>query len=803
MDCQPSKQFQFDSSTTASPSEFQRNKNRELMSQLSGMILNHVGESSFPSPASGPNPPMTLGKYQLLREIGRGGTAIVFEARDTVLERLVAVKLLLLDLADSTARERLLGEACAAVRLNHPNTVAVYDVGEDASGLFIAMELIHGASAQAGLEQNGPFPWIAATQIAIEVCQGLAAAHAAGLIHRDIKPANIMLVDHSPPAKTSRITASNPEGTTEVDRSPVSSTAKLADFGLSRSLNYATNITLNGQVAGTPNYMSPEQIRSERLDERTDIYSLGATYFTLLTGRYAFVRDGVIQTLFAHCSAAIPDPRQWNPALPPECSLIITRAMAKEPRDRYRSVEELLADLRSLLLSQAGIKPPQTNGTSNSQPAASQDSNNKVTVGQSEAASRRRVHVLRKHFLRYNSLPAVAVCLVTIIGGILTFVYQPVLQTSKQTTEEFTGVFADETKVATNSQPPSVTTRAPRPALPSTGMRIDQVWGADRDGDIHVSGSMELMRLRLSHDGRTLVWGTSEGPQHHGRLTLFDLARREVVGMYLDQTSYASFNCLAFTPVERYVLLACSNRVIAYNRDTQVVTTLVQFTDGSAESIDVSADGKRLVISVYQYVGGGRVELYDLILDNGLPRVASPRRLHADFQQPVKCVIFSGDGEYLASAGTDGTVLLSDMRQGLKTLKLQLPELQSEKEGIGHTVLFSPDSRLLTAGGRRSVILWDVESGTRRILPEVHRREIMSVAFNVDGRFLATGSTDGIRFWNVSQGTQIGPTLAGHEGTVISGLAFTPNGSFLMSGGYDSRIRFWNLTAPSRKLKAL
>jgi serine/threonine protein kinase/WD40 repeat protein len=257
-----------------------------------------------------------LGKYQLRRKLGAGGMGEVWEAHDTVLDRLVAVKLLSADAADARLSVR---EAAAAARVNHPNTVAVYDAAEFDGRWLIVMELVTGPSAYKLVDEHGPRPWAEATRIARDAAAGLAAVHAAGLVHRDVKPANILLT---------------PDGT-----------AKVADFGLARTSS-RTTVT---SVAGTPHYMSPEQCWNETADGRADVYSLGATYFTLLTGRPPFTGDTPMAVMYAHCHHPPPDPRAVTPDVPAGCAAVVRRAMAKAPAERFTSADELRAALDSLL----------------------------------------------------------------------------------------------------------------------------------------------------------------------------------------------------------------------------------------------------------------------------------------------------------------------------------------------------------------------------------------------------------------------------------------------------------------------
>lgn len=264
-----------------------------------------------------------LGKYQILSELGRGGMGIVFAARDTVLDRQVALKLLPTTLAEhSESRERFLREARAIAKLQHPNVVGVYDADEVEGQYYIALEQIGGGSLQDELD-SGPLTWVRATLGMVDACRGLVAAHQAGIVHRDIKPANLMRSENG--------------------------TVKLADFGLARGDEPSAGVTGGGGFLGTPHYMSPEQCRSEVADERSDLYSLGATYFALLTGRVPFQGPAPLLVMNAHLLNPIPDPRELDATIPAPCAAIVARAMAKEPEDRYPNALAMLSDLETLV----------------------------------------------------------------------------------------------------------------------------------------------------------------------------------------------------------------------------------------------------------------------------------------------------------------------------------------------------------------------------------------------------------------------------------------------------------------------
>lgn len=292
----------------------------------------------------------TLGKYQIIDMLGQGGMGIVFKAHDPAIERDVAIKLLPEDVAaDDNALRRFREEAKVAGKLNHPNIVSIYEIGQEGNNYYLVMELVPGGSADDGLIKHGAFSVLDATRMLIDACKGLSAAHAAGMIHRDIKPANLMRT--------------------------ADGVAKLTDFGLAKALSNRTQqLTQTGMVVGTPYFMSPEQCEARAIDTRSDIYSLGASYYNLLTGRNPYEEsESVMQIMYAHCHGQVPDPRAVSPAIPPACSAIVARAMAKAPADRYQSAAQMQADLEAVaatLSGHRGIELPSQSGLRQPVPAS-------------------------------------------------------------------------------------------------------------------------------------------------------------------------------------------------------------------------------------------------------------------------------------------------------------------------------------------------------------------------------------------------------------------------------------------------
>jgi urea transport system substrate-binding protein len=280
-----------------------------------------------------------LDKYEIKGELGRGGMGVVLRAHDPLIDREVAIKLLPAELAtNDSALQRFLSEAKAAGKLNHAHVASIFEIGQDGSTYFLVMELLPGGSVADRLAKNGACGLLEATLITIDACKGLAAAHAAGLVHRDIKPANLL------------VTADG--------------SVKVTDFGLAKASAATQQLTQTGMIVGTPNYMSPEQCNAQPVDARSDLYSLGATYYSLLTGHQPYEESQtVMQVMYGHCHGQIPDPRAISATIPAACSAIIARAMAKAPADRYQTANEMLADLQALaaaLSGEIGSLPGQT-----------------------------------------------------------------------------------------------------------------------------------------------------------------------------------------------------------------------------------------------------------------------------------------------------------------------------------------------------------------------------------------------------------------------------------------------------------
>lgn len=269
-------------------------------------------------------PTVFSGRYELHRQIARGGMADVFLARDQLLNRPVAIKVLFPQFAgDPAFVERFRREAQSAANLNHPNIVAVYDWGQEASTYFIVMEYVEGRSLAEILRSEGMLHPDRAADVATDVAAALSFAHRNGVVHRDIKPGNILIA---------------PSGQ-----------VKVTDFGIARAFGGAgadTNLTQTGSVMGTATYFSPEQAQGQPVDPRSDLYSLGVVLYEMVASRPPFTGDSPVAIAYQHVQQPPMPPSQVNAGVPRSVEAIIMRLLAKDPGQRYPSAEDLRADLR-------------------------------------------------------------------------------------------------------------------------------------------------------------------------------------------------------------------------------------------------------------------------------------------------------------------------------------------------------------------------------------------------------------------------------------------------------------------------
>jgi serine/threonine-protein kinase len=268
-------------------------------------------------------------RYELEELVGAGGMSSVFRAHDRLLDRKVALKILHQQYSgDDEYVERFRREARAVAALSHPNIVTVIDRGSHEGRQFIVFEYVEGENLKRMIERRGPTPLATALELGIQIAHGLSFAHQQGLVHRDVKPQNVLL---------------NGDGR-----------AKVTDFGIARSLDVQHGMTQTGTVLGTSDYIAPEQAQGQRVDEHTDVYSLGVVLYELLTTEVPFPGENFVAVAMRHINEPPPPIRDKRPDVPPRVEAAIQKAMAKRPEDRFPTMADFCRELEACLAELEG-----------------------------------------------------------------------------------------------------------------------------------------------------------------------------------------------------------------------------------------------------------------------------------------------------------------------------------------------------------------------------------------------------------------------------------------------------------------
>jgi len=288
--------------------------------------------------------PKTIGRYEILELVGRGGMGVLYRARDAMLERDVALKMMLVDFTlDQSARERFEREAKAVARLQHRNVVTIHELGEHDGAPYIVMEFLSGQDLEHLLTREKPLTLAEKLDIASQLCEGLGYAHEQGIVHRDIKPGNVRVLEDG--------------------------TVKILDFGIAKFA--VGSATQSGTILGTASYMAPEQIMGQAVDGRADLFSAGVLLFELLTGKKPFSGDSPTAVVYQIMHVEAPPVRSIMPELPEAIEEIVARALKKNPDERYSRASEMASDLQMVRMmldlplqpadpTQAGKPAPQT-----------------------------------------------------------------------------------------------------------------------------------------------------------------------------------------------------------------------------------------------------------------------------------------------------------------------------------------------------------------------------------------------------------------------------------------------------------
>jgi WD40 repeat protein/serine/threonine protein kinase len=761
-----------------------------------------------------------LGDYELLDIVGRGGMGIVFKARHLKLDRITALKVTREDrVASPEMLKRFRLEAAAVAKLDHPHIVPVYEIGEVSGQQFYSMAFVEGTSL-AQLVAVSPLAPQRAAELMYPVATAIAYAHSQGVVHRDLKPENILLDGADRP--------------------------RVTDFGVAQFADADSRLTMAGEILGTPSYMSPEQAQGtpQRVGPLSDVYSLGATLYCLLTGRPPFQAATPLETLNQVVDREPVSPRQLNPAVDRDLETICLKCLEKAPERRYASASALAEDLSRFRQGKPILARPVST-----------------------------IEKVNRWCLRNPVAGGLLAGLVTVFltaFALVSWSYFRAQEAFREEAKQRAEAHAHEraerweryraNMIAVSSAFQSQNISVAQQAI-EAAPNVHRNWewrhfAHQLDPSLrvldHPGGG--IAKLKFTKNNRMVVYDTTLHVMDltSGKITrsfddfakwpwVIDRAGRLVAYSNKDNAivvwDVESDRRIAVLPAIDHRISMCafdedSTTLAACTNDSQVlVWDLIKNEprrgwtpfDRTNELIGCEFSGR---LTMARRLTSGVVDLWDL--DTGRKRcTVSDHKEHvirAEFNQQCTRVVtaegypsnlirmadaetgkliadlrghtniaqdvrFSPDGKRVATCSFDQTVRLWDGVTGAPVATLQ------GHAGRALAICFSADSKRLASGSQdHSVRLWDATTGDLIAVLHGHAKDVDSVDFSPDGTTIASGSLDGtIRLWDVALAERNG-VLRGHT-SYVYGVVFHPDGERLVSAGWDATLRVWNATS--------
>ena len=734
----------------------------------------------------------TIGsRYQIETLLGQGGMSAVYRATDPNLSRQVAIKLIHTHLSGNpNFVERFKEEATAIARLRHPNIVQVHDFNNDGDTYYMVMEYLAGETLQAHLRRINKagrhLPFEEVIRYTLQICDAAGYAHKRVLIHRDIKPANIMLDVHGQ--------------------------VILMDFGIVKIVGGQYH-TVTGATIGTATYMSPEQIRSERVDERSDLYSIGVTLFEMLNGKPPYEADSALTLMMMHLNDPIPDLQQLRPGTPPELAAIVKKALAKNPQQRYQTASEMAEALRQVPMAAATVYveapteiAPYPTAVTAWLAEATPDSKIVSPQPEFETIPKTTPQTLADSESTDGVLPQEEVEVIRKTSIASQMDVEPPVERPPEVPKK-AAVEIPEPQAVT----PGGRRRLPRWLLPVVGLAliaivlVPAIWFINqrRPPDLElmpIEQPLNQINLdtqpRLVSLGRWQVDSVTEELAYSPDSTLLGAASNrdwvrfspyrfygslwqvnsgQLYAQLLNHTAW--LNSVDFsTDGALFATAAEDAHINIWQVSDGSLLRTIESDMGGITNVDLSPSGTVLAGGTWD----GKAGIWQLSNGNLL-------RTQSGDEYSLRDVAFSPDGKLLAGSSESGAIFIWQMSDGalLKTLKGHSAKV--------HRIDFSPDGTLIaSASDDHNVGLWQVSDGQLLGTLAGHIDSVSDVAFSADGSLLASSSWDGtLRLWQVSDGLLLRTIETGES--VVS-VVFSPDGTLLVSAGSDGSVWFWGVS---------
>ncbi|MEQ8786311.1 MAG: protein kinase [Pirellulaceae bacterium] len=745
-----------------------------------------------------------FGDYELIEEIARGGMGVVHKARHVTLNRTTALKMILAgQLASEDDVLRFRSEAEAAARLDHPGIVPVYEVGQCDDQHYYSMGYVDGQSL-AGRAADGPLPPVEAAGLVRAIAEAIGYAHERGIVHRDLKPGNVLLDATGQP--------------------------RITDFGLAKHTERDSQLTGTGQILGTPSYMPPEQAsgNSDKIGPLSDVYSVGAILYFLLTGRPPFQSANVVETLRQVMDSDPVAPRRLNPQIPLDLENICLKCLQKEPQRRYESAAELADDLGRFLAGEPTHARP---------------------VGHIERTVK---WCRRRPFVAVMSAAMLLLGIAVIAGSIIAAMLinnerlaalDSEKRAKKSEVKRTEQLYVSHMAVAEQAWRDGDIRRAINllrrhvPGAGETDLRGYEwyyLWGlcrrsrSDQQFDVEntfggnlafLPRSKQLVAFRDSGDvslcdpasGQTLTFQEAIGPKGSLKKAWYSPVSAQFATVNMDgslliwkftedrfeevariEGDFSSVKQVDIAPGGKvFAILGAGAAVELWGVDPPSQRGESLATGGhDPASIRFSPDGRYLLLPGNQRKGG--IQIWEINGTHAQLRMTVPQT-----GPNVQCQFTPDSKTFVSYSGQP--------KGELKLWSLKSGELLGEFEGHTrkiHKARFSPDGRILAATGLdRTVILWDVASQSVMTRLEGHRNWTLAVAFSPDGDQVATGGADNVvMIWDVAKGEHL-ETIKGHQ-SYISEIAYARDGELLASASnFDGKVRIRRRTEQPRPVR--